>query len=113
MKMLTYHQESGASSRRSNVSSAESMKNGAQRSSGESLDSGGHMKNDNVYKPFKKDKILNSFRGKSLAKPQSSTAFSLNSFCHSLKNLNQEKTMKSQTSNTKKKTLIKITIRFS
>ena len=65
MRMLTYYQEGEGTNRRSNVSSAESIKNGAQRSSpGDStFDTAGHLKNDNVYKPFKQEKVFN--RGKS------------------------------------------------
>ncbi|RNA21464.1 hypothetical protein BpHYR1_000959 [Brachionus plicatilis] len=61
-KMLTYYQEilsDQQMSDRSNISSACSV-NFKKASSEDSFDSGGHVKND-IFKPFKNDKILSSF----------------------------------------------------
>lgn len=68
-RMLTYYQDllsSDDMADRSNLSSAESVNNSLnkKRTSDDSFDSGGHAKND-IFKPFKQDKILNSFREES------------------------------------------------
>lgn len=64
-KMLTYYQEllnEQTMTDRSNVSSASSTTfySAKKKTSEDSFDTGGHIKND-IFKPFKQDKILSSF----------------------------------------------------
>ncbi|CAF0977868.1 unnamed protein product [Brachionus calyciflorus] len=85
-KMLTYYQEllnDQSITDRSNLSSASSVSiNSKKKTSDDSFDSGGHIKND-MFKPFKQDKILSSFTEESQYahdKTEEATAKDFNSF---------------------------------